>query len=344
MPWMAEARSVFDELVIFIDENRVKTGTVDRAKEVGSRVHLYKADTWYEWDLEAKARACDSEWVFQIEYDEQLSPEWQQGGWRQLLETTEFTHFWIARRWTVPGGGYICDPPWWPDFQLRLFRNHLEGATFPTKLHERIRVPGPGASFRSLMIYHHVLALCSRAEREDRVRRYEEMRPGEGGGHYYSYEKYHPSEAPLPGPTSPDCESEVIRMDSLPREKILDISINVKSAPSDVAVSEMFWLDVELTNATRDPIYSCPPFPVRLTYHWLDEATRLMVVFEGERSGIFPCAPATSITPWRMAVIAPNEPGGYALQVTLVQDGVRWFEDVNPDILQEFSVRVKPVS
>src|ERR1700730_18430029 len=93
MPWMAEARSVFDELVIFIDENRVKTGTVDRAKEVGSRVHLYEADTWYEWDLGAKARACESDWVFQIEYDEQLSPEWQEDRWRRLLETTDLTHF-----------------------------------------------------------------------------------------------------------------------------------------------------------------------------------------------------------------------------------------------------------
>lgn len=74
---------MFDELIIFVDENRVKTGTVDRAKKVGSQVHLYKANAWYEWDLAAKARACDSDWGFQIEYDEQLSAEWQQGdSWR----------------------------------------------------------------------------------------------------------------------------------------------------------------------------------------------------------------------------------------------------------------------
>src|SRR3954470_18172568 len=82
IPWMAEVRAVFDELVIFIDDNRVQPGTVDRAKKVGSRVHNYKADTWYEWDLGSKARACDADWVLQIEYDEQLSPEWKQDGWR----------------------------------------------------------------------------------------------------------------------------------------------------------------------------------------------------------------------------------------------------------------------
>lgn len=63
------------ELIISIDENRVTTGTVSRAKKVGSRVQLYKADTWYEWDLASKARACESDWVFQIEQDEHLGPE-----------------------------------------------------------------------------------------------------------------------------------------------------------------------------------------------------------------------------------------------------------------------------
>lgn len=337
---MAEVRAVFDELVIFVDENRVKAGTIDRARKVGSRVHLYRADTWYEWDLGSKARACESDWVFQIEYDEQLSPEWRQDGWRQLLERTSFTHFWILRRWTVPGGGYIRDNPWWPDFQLRLFRNNVEGATFPAKLHDRICIPGPGAGFRSLMIYHHVLALWSRAEREKRAQLYEEMRPGEGGGHYYVYEKYRPSTAPLPESASLDFDQEVIRMDRLSDEDIFRISIKLRAVLREVTVSEMVWLDVEVTNATTVPLYSCPPFPVHLSYHWIQPATQQMIVFSGERSGVFPCAPANAVTPWKTVVVAPNEPGEYILQMTVVQDGIQWFENVNPTILRELVISV----
>lgn len=340
MPWMAEVRAVFDELVIFVDENRVKTGTVDRARKVGSRVHLYKADTWYEWDLGSKARACESDWVFQIEYDEQLSPEWQQDGWRQLLETTNFTHFWILRRWTVPGGRYICDNPWWPDFQLRLFRNNVEGAAFPAKLHDRIYIPGLGAGFRSLIIHHHVLALWSRAEREKRARLYDEMRPGEGGGHYYVYEKYRPSEAPLPESNSVNLDQEVIQMDRLSDEDVSRISIKLRTVLREVTVSEMFWLEVEVANATTVPLYSCPPFPVHLSYHWIQPATQQMIVFSGERSGVFPCAPSNAVTPWKMVVVAPREPGKYILQIAVVQDGIRWFEEVNPAILQELVISV----
>lgn len=340
MPWMEEIRNIFDGLVIFIDEKRVTPGTVTRAEKIASRVLYHKAETWYEWDQGAMARACESDWVFIIERDEQLSPEWQQTQWRQIVETTQFTHFWVPRRWTVPGNRYISDNPWWPDFQLRLLRNNVPGTTFPTTLHDAIHVPGPSACLRDLTIYHHVLWLCSRTTREDRVKYYEQLRPGGGMGHYYLYEDYAPSQAPLPKPVILDINRAIIRMDTLAPGEILKISPRVRSVPQKVSVSEMFWLDVQLTNATNESIYSSPPFPVRFSYHWIQAVTRSMVVFDGERSGVFPCAPANTTTHWKMAVIAPGEPGEYILQTTMVQDGVRWFEQVQPEALQEFAVCV----
>jgi hypothetical protein len=339
LPWMEEVREIFDELVIFIDARRAVPGAVERAEKVASRVHYHDAETWYEWDLGSMARACESDWVLIIERDEQMSPEWRQPEWRQILESTEFTHFWISRRWTVPGGRYICDPPWWPEFQLRLFRND-QRVTFPTRLHDRIQVPGPGGAFQSLVMYHHVSCLFSLSEREQRVRLYDEMRPGESGGHYYLYEKYCPSEAQIPAAQKLDLDQEVIRMDALPMEQISDISIKLRAVVNEVTVSEMFWLDVEVTNATSVPLYSCPPFPVHLSYHWIHPATQRMILFDGQRSGVFPCAPAKAVTPWKVVVLAPDEPGEYILQMTVVQDGIQWFDNVNPGILAEAAISV----
>jgi hypothetical protein len=42
-----------------------------------------------------------------------------------------------------------------------------------------------------------------------------------------------------------------------------------------------------------------------------------------------------------MTVLAPYQPGEYILQVSLVQDGACWFEDVQPEIRREFFVSVK---
>jgi hypothetical protein len=340
MPWMAEARRVFGELVIFVDENRATAGTKSRAKSVGTCVHHYKVDTWYDGDWGGMARACESDWVFVIDYDEQLSHEWQQDSWRQILQTTEFTHFWCPRRWVVPGGRYITSSPLWPDFQLRLVRNGVAGTAFPTKLHDLIHVPGPGGFFQHLALYHHNLWMWSRAVREDKVRQYEGLRPGGGLRRYYLYEDFSYRTATLPEAMEWDADREVLQMDALPPHAIAGISLNVSGVPDAVGVSETFWIDATVKNATNKPLAALPPYAVRLAYHWIQGSTRQMVVFEGDRSELFPCVQANDSLQCSMRVEAPSLPGKYILQATMLQELVCWFEDVQPDILQEFEVLV----
>jgi hypothetical protein len=340
MPWMEEVRSVFDGLVIFIDERRVTPGTVTRAKKVATRVYHHKAETWYEWDLAAMARQCESEWVFLIERDEQLSPEWQQNSWRQILGKTEFTHFGIPRRWVVPEERYITADPWWPDFQLRLLRTNVPGAIFPTTLHEPFQVPGPGGYLRNLAIHHHVLWLSSRATREERMRYYEQLRPGGSLSHYYLYEDYAPAQASLPKPVTLNVNREIARMERLSSEEVSRIFLEVSDVPRDVHCSVLFWLDAQVTNATDAMIYPVAPYPVRLAYHWIERATRQMVLFDGNRSGLFPGLEPKATRRYPMTILAPNQPGEYILQATMVQDGVCWFEDINRGIVQEFPVSV----
>jgi hypothetical protein len=340
MPWMEEVRNVFDELVIFIDEKRVTPGSAQRAEEVATRVQYYKVDAWYDWDLEAMARACESDWVFIIDHDEQLSPEWRQGQWRQLLETTQFTHFWLSRRWIVQSGKYIVSDPWWPDLQLRLFKNNLEGTTFPTRLHDTIHVPGPGAYLQTLAIHHHVLWLLSRKARVEKVRHYERLRPGGGLGHLYLHENYRPPEALLPKPKSLNVNTEIQWMDELPPDDIAKVSCRMGGVPPIVRPGGLFWIDADVANMTSRPLYPLPPYPVRLAYHWIKKATRRVIVFEGHRSGLFPHVGANETMHCRMAIVAPYRPGEYILQASIVQDGVCWFDQFQPDIRREFLISV----
>ena len=340
IPWMEEVRSVFGELVIFIDRRRVTAGTVERAMKVGSRVHYHDAESWYEWDLGSMARACNSEWAFIIERDEQLSAEWRQPDWRQVLESTDLTHFWVPRRWVVPGGRYIAAEPWWPDFQLRLVRNNVPGMVFPTRLHDAIKVPAPGGRLSTLALYHHVLWLFSRQVREERVRYYEQLRPGGGLGHYYLYEDYTPPEAPLPAAVSVDADREIISMEKLPPEIVREISITVSDVPHQVQVSSRFWVDALITNPTDETLLRVPPYPTCLSYHWIDKTTGESVIFDGERSGLFPGLRPKATRRYPMMVVAPERAGEYILQTSIVQDGVCWFEDIRPAVVQEFEVSV----
>jgi hypothetical protein len=134
--------------------------------------------------------------------------------------------------------------------------------------------------------------------------------------------------------------SRTIRTKKLSRENVAKISLEVSDPPQEVRSSARFWLDAKVTNGADEALFSAAPFPVRLAYHWLEKTTRQMVVFEGKRSGLFPSLDPNATKSYPMKIVGPSEPGDYILQTTIVQDGVCWFEDIRPGIVQEFPVSV----
>jgi hypothetical protein len=130
-------------------------------------------------------------------------------------------------------------------------------------------------------------------------------------------------------------------MDKLSAEDVGAISLEVTSAPPrEVNASATFKLNARVTNASNKVLYSVPPCPVRLAYHWIEKTTRQMVVLDGNRSGLFPGADPNTSQSYPLTILAPAEAGEYVLQITMVQEGVCWFESIRPEILQEFAVFV----
>ena len=338
MPWFQRARRIFDELIIFIDEARAAPGVHARARAVADQVHSSHVGDFFQSDFRAMMRACKGEWVFRMEYDEELSPEWDQPEWRDLLDGS-FTFLLCSRRWITPSGGYLAAAPWWPDLQHRFFRNAPDLSTFPDRPHGIMHVHGDGATARSLAIHHHVLWLCSRMSREQKVQYYERLRPGGALGYYYLDPHPQGVEAPLPA-AGFNLATEIIRTSPVAESDVSGVSISCSGVPADVDCGTMFWIEVAFRNASAVALSAAEPFPVSLSYHWTNSA-RDVVVHDGHRSRLFPdiAAGSTKVVP--MWIEAPAGPGDYILQVTVVQDGVRWFEQQNPAILQEFSVGVR---
>lgn len=66
---------------------------------------------------------------------------------------------------------------------------------------------------------------------------------------------------------------------------------------------------------------------LKLSYHWRDEANR-MIEYEGIRSPIdTQVVPPHSWTPAVLTVRAPATPGMYFLELTMLKEGVTWFDD-----------------
>ena len=66
---------------------------------------------------------------------------------------------------------------------------------------------------------------------------------------------------------------------------------------------------------------------VHISYHWLPTDGDKPIVWDGVRSGLpHDIAPGETFTTNEVQVVAPQTPGFYRLQLTLVHENVGWFE------------------
>jgi hypothetical protein len=85
---------------------------------------------------------------------------------------------------------------------------------------------------------------------------------------------------------------------------------------------------VEIVNRSEQIWMGNNLHPINLSYHWLKDSGEF-VIFEGIRSNV----PQKFIGPGQpvsveMQVATPQNPGKYILVLTMVQEGICWFEDL----------------
>jgi hypothetical protein len=339
IPWLKRAREIFGRMVVVIDAQRALPGAYERAKAVTPLVHLSDSPTFFGSDFRRLLALCESDWTLFLDYDEELSAEWEDESWRKLIRQSEFTHFLCARRWIVPNGNYIISGPWWPDLQLRLFRSDMVGQV-PTKPHEPLSVLGQGGTLRTLSIHHHVLRLLDRPIRQRKTEAYESLIPGGALEYFYLYEDYQPREAAVPAPEKLNWEEEILSMPQLAPANARAEILAVERAPGEIRRSRLFWIDVTLRNDTGMPICSASPFPVRLSYHWRDAATNEVIIYDGLRTELLPPLALSQSVSVEMVVQSPPQPGSYVLHLTLVQEKNFWFEQVAGEFGREITLEV----
>jgi len=93
-------------------------------------------------------------------------------------------------------------------------------------------------------------------------------------------------------------------------------------------VGERIALVVEVTNRSEQLWLGSVFYPIKLSYHWLDNAGE-MVIFDGCRTEL----PAGGVPPWqtvraKVSVVAPAKKGNYKLVVSLVQESYAWFDEL----------------
>jgi acetolactate synthase-1/2/3 large subunit len=109
------------------------------------------------------------------------------------------------------------------------------------------------------------------------------------------------------------------------------------SVPPELAADTWHELDCRVENLGTAFFVSAPPHPVHLSYRWVRDGASE----EGARSRLPRTIAPRTRADCRVGLAAPSSPGTYELRLTLVQEGIAWFDDL--DARNAWSARVRVV-
>jgi hypothetical protein len=356
-------RGLADEIVVAVD-SRVDPGALGPLVTVADRVVRFTFRPPVDRPRGWLMAQCSGDWILSIDGDEVPSAALL-AVLPDLLADPDVLQHHLPRRWLFPDPGHwLAELPWWPDYQVRLVRNGPAVAA-RSGVHGGLVAVLP-ARQATAPLYHLDGVLTSEQERADKAERYEAERPGHqafGGGALndvlYRPERSH-STPPLPVPADDrvlidhvlagttitteasdpalvplvdDAEIDALAGPPASAGPLPDGAYRVRLALADhedrrLAPGERRPLYVRVTNAgdTRWPWGLDQDPQIRVAYHWRHADCELLT-YEGLRSP-FP----VPIGPGETAVVpvwldAPADPGTYLLDIDLVHEHVRWFDD-----------------
>jgi SAM-dependent methyltransferase len=95
--------------------------------------------------------------------------------------------------------------------------------------------------------------------------------------------------------------------------------------PLRISAHSAFRAQIELENHSGSRLHSSPPYPVHLSYHWIDEQGTMRVV-DGERTPLAPALEPGDCRRYSVRISPPGTAGRWTLRLTLVQETIRWFD------------------
>jgi Glycosyl transferase family 2 len=116
------------------------------------------------------AELCKGDYVLRLDDDEVLRGDWDRCRFQRLLAYNDVTHFWIPRRWAVPNERFIAERPWYPNLQMRLFRNDPGLLTWAAEADDPGKVRGASMMWPDGWIEKRSLVLTTREQREEKCR------------------------------------------------------------------------------------------------------------------------------------------------------------------------------
>jgi glycosyltransferase involved in cell wall biosynthesis len=166
-------KSVKDLGPIVIVDMHSEDSTVAIAKKYTPLIYYHERTGYVEPAREFAVSKADTEWVFVLDSDEEVSDGLRETI-RNIVNGTyhtgdDVTHFFIPRK-TIIFGEWMHNSGWWPDEKIRLFKKGK--VKWPTKIHGELETSGEGVHLppeeQNAIIHHHYTTVSQWIERMDR--------------------------------------------------------------------------------------------------------------------------------------------------------------------------------
>ncbi|MBV8489307.1 MAG: glycosyltransferase [Candidatus Eremiobacteraeota bacterium] len=323
-------RPVVDEVVVVID-TKSKDGTEEVARRCADRVEFVENDNWLAIYF-PMFEHCKGSWILRIDDDETLCDSWSRTRMLQLIEAPGITNYYLPRKWIVPEERYICEPPLFPNFALRLFRNDRAIAGVPETVHSQLPISGPSGLCGDLNLLHWNLVIYDRTEREEKTARYFRTSPQAAAGAgeaYYLYEDFSYDTMPLSEPRTLNWEP------GDPMDWPFLVDTRFAELPP-LRAGRPIFLPVDVRNRSNRPWVVSPhanPHPnpdVCYAVQWFgaDPNTHTIVQTEGPRTPAWlSVAPGEAKRALVQAQV-PAVPGRYLIRTDIVAAGAGWFSSL----------------
>lgn len=119
--------------------------------------------------------------------------------------------------------------------------------------------------------------------------------------------------------------------ETAPGEEAMRLDISTPVERLRMQVNAVANLPINLINLSEVPLSPSAPLPLFLGYHWRKHSGEL-VVWDGIRTPLPLVMHKGDEVEVLVMVQAPSEPGAYLLEISMVREGVTWYDDQVPGL------------
>lgn len=282
-------------------------------------------------------RHATGDWVLSIDEDEGLDDRFG-AILGDLVTDARYSHYWFPRRWLVDltPPAYLHAAPWYPDWQLRLFRNQQARVWHTGRVHSGYRVMGLGCWEDRTAILHYEPLVLTAAERAAKGPFYRahggEGRAEEQHQSTTGWETRPLSARPAPAaiarrPRAGRLVAGVVAVPEAPATPPWGAALEVRT-PEAAGCGTMVLAEVTARNTGGldwSPATGSWPH-LHLSHHLLG-ADGTLRQRDGERITLPRIVAPGDAVCFPFTFRAPDAPGSYLLEWDLVSEGECWFAE-----------------